>query len=181
MTSDDISELAAGLVLGTLEPEERARALKARAADPRLKEAVERLERLLAPLAEVLPRETPPSGLFEAIEARIDQAKALLPGTVTVRAGSYDWQPLGKGVDCALLWKNEKSNRRSVLIRMQPGARYESHTHADDEECLVIEGDLVFGELTLKAGDFHFAPKGRVHPPAFSPSSCLLYVTGAAD
>ncbi len=180
MTSDDIEELAVGVALGTLEPEERARALKAKAANPKLREAVERIERRLAPLAEVLPRETPPAGLFEAIEARIDEAKALLPGTVTLRAGSYDWRPLSKGVDCALLWKNEKANRQSVLIRMQPGARYESHGHDDDEECLVIEGDLVFGDLVLKAGDFHFAPKGRAHPPAFSPSGCLLYVTGAA-
>jgi quercetin dioxygenase-like cupin family protein len=53
---------------------------------------------------------------------------------------------------------------------MQPGARYDSHSHEDDEECLVIEGDLVFGHLTVKAGDFHFALKGRTHPPAYGPS-----------
>ena len=114
------------------------------------------------------------------IAARIAEANASLPGTVTLRAGTYDWRPLSQGIDHAVLWVNEAANRKSLLIRMQPGARYESHEHDDDEECLVIEGDLVFGDLVLHAGDFHFAPKGRTHPPAYSPSGCLLYVTCAA-
>jgi quercetin dioxygenase-like cupin family protein len=173
----EIDELAAGLALGTLDPGERAAARELEAHDPAFRRQVEAIERRLAPLAAGLPAEAPPAGLLAAIEARIDEAKAALPGTITLRAGEYDWQPLGEGIDAALLWRNEKASRQSLLIRMQPGARYESHAHEDDEECLVIEGDLVFGELTLKTGDFHFAPKGRTHPSAFSPSGCLLYVT----
>lgn len=179
MGGSGIDETAAGLALGMLEADERAQAREREARDPAFKHEVETIERRLAPLAAVLPSEGPPPALFAAIEARIDEARAALPGTITLRAGEYDWQPLAEGIDTAILWRNDKVNRQSMLIRMQPGAHYESHSHEDDEECLVIEGDLVFGGLTLKAGDFHFAPKGRMHPPAYSPSGCLLYVISA--
>ena len=180
MTQEEIQELAAGLVLGTLRGDERSRALMLEQSEPEFMRAVAALERSLAPLLSVLGEESPPADQFAAIEARIDQARATLPGTFTMRAGSYDWQPLAEGVDAAMLWHNEKAKRRSMLIRMQPGAHYKSHEHDDDEECFVIEGDLVFGEVRLKAGDFHLAPRGRNHPPAYSPSGCLLFITAAA-
>lgn len=178
--SMDLDQLAADIALGGADAEGRARALKDAESNPELRRKVENLERRLAPLAELLPQEAPPAGMFAGIEARIAAAKAALPGTVTMRASAYEWQPISEGIDQAVLWVNEKANRKSLLIRMEPGARYESHAHEDDEECLVIEGDLVFGELVLKAGDFHFAPKGRTHPPAYSPSGCLLFITAAA-
>lgn len=180
MTTEDRSDLAVGLALGTFTSSERADALGSEARDPELKRAVEQLERKLAPLAATLPPEMPPAGVLDSVEARIEAEGASLPGTRTLRAGQYDWQSLGEGIDAVILWRNEETKRQSLLIRMQPGARYASHEHEDDEECLVIEGDLVFGDLTLKAGDYHFAPKGRTHPPAFSPSGCLLFITGAA-
>lgn len=178
--SMDLDQLAAEIVLGGTDAEGRARALEDADRNPELRRKVESLERRLAPLAGLLAREAPPASVFAGIEARIATAKAALPGTVTMRAGAYDWQPISEGIDQAILWVNEKAKRTSLLIRMQPGARYDSHEHDDDEECLVIEGDLVFGDLVLKAGDFHFAPKGRTHPPAYSPSGCLLFVTAAA-
>jgi len=177
---EDTQELATGLALGTLDADERLRALDLEQREPELRRAVENIERRLAPLVALLPEIAPPPDAFAGIEARIQSAQAALPGTITLRAGSYDWQPLAEGVDAAILWRNQQTKRQSMLIRMQPGANYESHEHDDDEECLVIEGDLVFGQLLLKAGDFHFAPKGRTHPPAFSPSGCLLFVTAAA-
>lgn len=176
----DLDQLAADIALGGADAEGRARALKDAERNPELRRKVEKLERRLAPLAELLPREAPPAGMFASIEARIAEAKAALPGTVTMRAATYDWQPVSEGIDQAILWVNEKAKRTSFLIRMQPGASYASHEHEDDEECLVIEGDLVFGDLVLEAGDFHFAPRGRTHPPAYSPSGCLLFVTAAA-
>jgi len=178
--SMDLDQLAADIALGGADAEARTRALEDAERNPELRRKVETLERMLAPLAELPPHEAPPAGTFTGIEARIAAANAALPGTVTMRAGAYNWQPISEGIDQALLWVNEKANRKSLLIRMQPGARYESHEHEDDEECLVIEGDLVFGDLVLKAGDFHFAPKGRTHPSAYSPSGCLLFVTSAA-
>lgn len=181
MTPEELERLATGLVLGTLDERERADTLALKARDPSLKRAVQRLQTMLAPLDTTLGQEAPPPGTFEGIEAHIEAAKAPLPGTTTLRAGSYDWQPLSQGVDMAVLWQNEKAKRQSLLIRMQPGAHYESHEHDDDEECLVIEGDLAFGDVLLKAGDFHFAPAGRPHPAAYSPSGCLLFITSALD
>ncbi|RUP00363.1 cupin domain-containing protein [Hyphomicrobium sp.] len=177
MTTNEFEELVAGLVLGGLSQDERrhAGAIEQREAD--LHHAVDAIAMRLSPLATLISPAEPPPDLFAGIETRIAEADAALTGTLTLRADAYDWRPLSDGVETALLWRNEKANRQSSLIRMKPGARYQSHDHDDDEECLVIQGDLKFGDLLLKAGDFHFAPKGRTHPSAFSPSGCLLYIT----
>lgn len=64
-------------------------------------------------------------------------------------------------------------------MRVAPGSTYPSHVHKIDEECLVLEGELRFGDLALQAGDFHLARAGHQHPPATSPKGCLLYISGA--
>jgi anti-sigma factor ChrR (cupin superfamily) len=63
-------------------------------------------------------------------------------------------------------------------MRVTPGAVYPAHAHDGDEECLVLEGEVSFGELTLRAGDFHLARKGHRHPQASSPQGCVLYISG---
>jgi len=78
-----------------------------------------------------------------------------------------------------LLWENRVLRRQSLLVRVAPGAVYESHDHPDDEECYVVEGDLAFGDLQLTAGDYHLAHKGGRHPPARSRAGCLLFITNA--
>ena len=45
------------------------------------------------------------------------------------------------------------------------------------EECLVLEGDLIMGDLKLLPGDFHLAAKGSAHPSATTVSGCLLYLS----
>ena len=46
-----------------------------------------------------------------------------------------------------------------------------------EDVCLVLEGELRFGDLPLAAGDFPFARKGHRHPTAGQPdSACLLYI-----
>jgi ChrR Cupin-like domain len=65
-------------------------------------------------------------------------------------------------------------------VRALPGATYYSHLHDQGhEECLVLEGDLIMGDLKLLPGDFHLAAKGSTHPPATTMSGCLFYLSGA--
>lgn len=179
MVLDAIEELAAGYVLGTLSAGERAIARDLEAANADFARQVSAWEARLAPLAASGEAEPPPAGLFAAVEQRVDEAKAELPSTITLRGATRQWVKMAEGVDVSVLWQSPALKRQSVLIRMAPNVHYDSHEHADDEECLVIEGDLQFGELKLGAGDYHFAPKGRTHPPAYSRGGCLLFVTTA--
>jgi hypothetical protein len=45
------------------------------------------------------------------------------------------------------------AKRRSMLVRALPGATYELHVHDEGfEECLVLEGDFIIGDLKLLPG-----------------------------
>jgi anti-sigma factor ChrR (cupin superfamily) len=115
--------------------------------------------------------------VFQAVLAQIDSDGVQLPGFSTQRASAAGWLDLSPGVTCRVLREDAAIGRRSVLIRMQPGAAYHSHAHDDTEECLVIEGDLRFGDLELRAGDFHVALEGSVHPVGHTVGGCLLHIT----
>lgn len=162
--------------LGLLRGEERVHLEAQLATDPNLRLQVERWLGVFAPLEGGDEAETPPSGLFETILNRIDDEGMQLPGTLTRRGATADWIEHSPGITYRVLHIDDKLKRQSLLVKMQPGAVYQSHGHDLDEECLVIEGDLRFGDLHLHAGDFHLASPPMVHPTGRSESGCLLHV-----
>jgi anti-sigma-K factor RskA len=177
MKPDDDEITAAEFSLGTLDAAERSRLNDAISRDPALDKLVQSWDRWLAPLGDALPRVQPPAYLWAKIESRI--AGAGPPGTVTVRATEGEWQPMADGVECKVLWQNAAVGRQSLLVRIAPGAMYQSHRHAQDEECVVLAGDLSFGDHLLNVGDYHLAHKGSTHPLASSKAGCLLYINTA--
>lgn len=148
-------------------------------ADEALAGAAARWEVRFGELARALPPEAPRPELLDEVLARVRTAEGRGKWTVTVRAEEGTWRPFAPGVTVKLLWADRQSGRRAVLMRVEPGSTYPSHAHEVDEECLVLEGELRFGDLVLRAGDFHLARAGHRHPPATSPGGCLLYVSGA--
>ena len=70
-------------------------------------------------------------------------------------------------------------NRETFMAWLQPGAEYVDHDHDQDEEIYMIEGDLIIGDLVLKAGDFHVARAGRHHPVHRTKTGCLCLITQA--
>jgi anti-sigma factor ChrR (cupin superfamily) len=149
------------------------------AADP----AVARWEVRLGVLAAAVPPMTPPQAVFDRALAQVRGARSAPStsggGTLTVRAEEGSWRFMAPGVTVKTLWRDRRSGRWSALLRVEPGAIYPPHDHDEDEECLVLEGELRFGDLLLKAGDFHLARKGHRHPGATSAGGCLLYLSGA--
>src|SRR5262245_27927675 len=144
MKPDDNEITAAAFCLGTLDAAERSRLNDAISRDPALDRLVQSWDRRLAPLVDALPPGQPPADPRAKIESRM--AGAGLPGTLTVRATESEWRPMADGVECKVLWQNAAMGRQSLLVRIAPGATYESHHHAQDEECLVRAGDLSFGD-----------------------------------
>ncbi len=175
MKQDDI--IAVEYVLGLARGEQR-QAIEARlTSDADLRSRVQRWQDDFASLP-VAGEERLPNDIFQAVLARIDFEGSKLPGSITLRASEAGWLTMSEGVTYRVLREDHAIGRQAMLIRLEPGAVYQSHQHEDDEECFVIEGDLHFGDLELRAGDFHVALKGTAHPPSRSVTGCLLHITG---
>ena len=167
--------IAAEYVLGLARGRER-QAIEAMVnSDAGLRRSVERWQEAFASL-HVTGGESPRTDSFQSVLGRIDFEGSHQLGWITQRAAEAPWVAMGEGVAYRVLREDPAAGRRAVLIRMQPGAVYQSHSHEIDEECLVIEGDLHFGDLELRAGDFHVALKGTVHPASRTVNGCLLHV-----
>lgn len=68
------------------------------------------------------------------------------------------------------------------VYRMDPGTSSEPHEHAEDEQFLVLEGELIDNDGTVySAGDLVWLKAGTQHV-SHSPTGCLLAVhIGAAE
>lgn len=112
-----------------------------------------------------------------------DLVKALLPGKgaapITVRADQGQWQDLLPGVRTKELWRD--GGERSMLLRMEPGARVPGHPHPCAEDCLLLEGEAWIGDTLFSPGEFQHAPAGSLHRDLTSDVGALMYVHGAAD
>ena len=125
--------------------------------------------------------EPAPVGLFEKVLEKIDEEGSHLPGTQTKRAAAADWYQISPGIEGRVLHVDQALKRRYLLVRMQPGSTYHSHSLHADEQALVLEGDLRFGDLVLSAGDFHVATPTSSHPPGRTVNGCLVHVVMGID
>jgi anti-sigma factor ChrR (cupin superfamily) len=125
-------------------------------------------------LARTLPVSVPPARLRGRV-----LAEAVLPRGVValVRGGAMKWQPTPfTGVSIARLYEDPTRGELTSLVRMMPGARYPSHRHAGIEHCYVVEGDVVFEDHTLTAGDYSAGSPERDHTSATTTQGCLLFI-----
>lgn len=94
-------------------------------------------------------------------------------GLYTVRAQEGEWVKMNADIEVKLLRGDMQS--RSYLMRLYPGARVPPHLHVEvDEECYVLEGEARIGNLHLRAGDFHLAPRGVPHDWLCTDAGALL-------
>lgn len=171
--------LAAEFALGLLRGQQRDDVTALAASDDAVRSQVESwqdhfttLDGLNSADADIAP----PLGQFEKILDRIDAAGLQIPGTRTQRGTHAAWKDVGPGIKSRILHVDRPNNRLSVLIRMVPGAVYNSHSHGIDEETLVIEGDWNIGGLELKAGDYHVASTQARHGEGRTVAGCLIHV-----
>jgi anti-sigma factor ChrR (cupin superfamily) len=171
-------ELAQGYVVGTLDGSERERVRIRAIEDRAFNNLVSDWEMKLAPLA--LGEEAQvPAEAFGKIEARLKASQVELPGTITKRHGEGEWVEASPGLKIKVMHENPKLNRWTFMAWLQPGAEYVDHDHDQDEEIYMIEGDLIIGDLVLKAGDFHIAKAGKHHPTHRTKTGCICLITQA--
>ena len=118
----------------------------------------------------------PSTALRGRILQRVRQATSS-SGLTTIRAQTQDaWRTVAPGIEFKMLTYNPDHASKSFLLRAQPGTRMPPHGHNGYEECLVMEGEFCFGDLTLRAGDFHGADASVTHVDAYTENGVLVYL-----
>ena len=173
-----LDELAGEYVLGTLDGEARDRFEARLSTDGEAQQAVAQWEARLSSLVDREPELQPSGEVWSAIRARLEDEP--FPGIVTVREDEGVWAEQTPGIAIKTLHVDRESGVTSLLMRMEPGSRYPAHKHTGDEECLMLSGEVSFGDLILRAGDYHLAPKGMVHQEAYSATGALVFIRSHA-
>jgi anti-sigma factor ChrR (cupin superfamily) len=170
--SDDIRERASLYQLGLLDQAE-AGVFEHHLADCDVcRREVRELGDVVTELAFALPESRPGARVREELMRRT------APASVLMRAGEGDWQASGfEGVDVKQLFADPLTGNVTSLVRMQPGAKYPPHRHAGNEHCYVLQGNLVFVDHTLSAGDYEVSPPSTDHAVVTTSLGCLLLIT----
>lgn len=114
---------------------------------------------------------------WKAWRPEAEQASALIRG-----AAASAWRPAGfAGVEVRELAVDPDGAFVTMLIRMAPGASYPAHEHGGAEDCYVLQGDLVIGDLTLSSGDFQRMEAGTRHPVQRTERGCLLFLRSSTE
>jgi anti-sigma factor ChrR (cupin superfamily) len=125
-------------------------------------------------LVESIPASAPPSELRRRVLAEASLPRGLL---ALVRGGLLEWRSTSfDGVSVARLYEDPMQGELASLVRMAPGAHYPSHHHAALEHCYVLEGDLIFDDHTMTAGDYSAGRPDREHSSATTTRGCLLFI-----
>ncbi len=169
--SDRLCSLAAQFVLGALDAiEERGFEDHLKACASCAQEVIDHQE--IAAFMAVISATEPPPGLRDRVLAGISP---VVQPAALVRRNEGQWLKTPfPGVEARQLFTDPVTGNVTSMVRLQPGARYPSHFHAGLEHCYVLEGDLVFQDHVLFAGDYEVAAVHSIHSPVTSNAGCLL-------
>jgi anti-sigma factor ChrR (cupin superfamily) len=137
---------------------------------------------VLEELAALVPAEQPDGAVRDQLFARIGAAAHHTPENIPahmklVRATGQKWQRLPfPGVEVRPLL-----GKKTLLVRMQPGAAYPSHEHAQAEQCYVLEGSIQDDNgITARAGDFVCMAAGSTHGEIRTETGCVFLIAYTA-
>ncbi len=129
-------------------------------------------------LAEAVEPIAPPEARASELKARVMtriHGKKIFD-LKTIKAEEGEWVTLMPGIEKKILNVSADGKIQSYLLKMAPGAIFPAHEHAADEECLMLEGEAMFGDLCLKAGDYHLAKKGSRHGMASTDKGAMAFL-----
>jgi anti-sigma factor ChrR (cupin superfamily) len=118
---------------------------------------------------------TPPP---ESLRRRVLEKVFIAKPAALVRREEGEWtESAFPGLSIKQLFADPATGNVTSMIRMRPGASYPGHLHAGFEHCYVLEGDLVFEDHALSAGDFEVAAPHTRHGTVTTTAGCLLLIT----
>lgn len=127
-------------------------------------------------LEAAVPLVTPPPALRARLLSRLAQYCATGPIT-ELRQNEGAWVPTGiPGVDQRMLYTDPATRYSTYYLRFAPGAVVPPHRHKTNEQCLVMEGDLYWDDLSYGPGDFVVAAANTLHSPISSKDGALVLI-----
>ena len=164
MPSMELEELAALDAAGALDEHEQ-RLLRERLSEASADERAA-IARIYDSAAQLLIEQTTaagaveaPAGARERLMARVNASKLY-----SLRADQGTWGPGPvPGTRVKLLSIDRQRNSATILMRVDPGAKYPPHHHSGGEDCYVISGEIIVAGQRLHAGDFHRADGDSDH------------------
>ena len=118
--------------------------------------------------------ERPSAGL----KARLMAAIAVPAGVHVLRQSEGVWkQTPFTGVSYKSLFVDRETAMHTLLLRLEPGARYPRHRHKRPEQCLVLRGEVeIDATLRIEAGDFEWADGETIHDSISTATGCELLI-----
>jgi len=92
---------------------------------------------------------------------------------------NQNWVELAAGVYKQDLWSD--NYRSSHMYRLEPGAMIPAYAHLQDEECMILQGEVFLGDVLLRAGEYQFAPAGSQHGDITTDVGGTLFLRGPQD
>lgn len=130
---------------------------------------------LYAEMLAALPEVTPPESLRDKVMTRVRADVRFHEGLRTIRADE-GWMQFAPGIEVKMLFRDEAAGTKSFLARLAPGVTMPEHDHHTSEECIVLEGEVTLGDITIRAGDYHLARGGAHHGALTTHTGALLYL-----
>lgn len=179
MSTTDLEELAALDAAGALdEGEQRDLHAKLAAATAEERAAIAHIYELAAQFAVERATHEPAPAVRERM---MERAKASRLYSLRSHEGTWTPGPV-PGTRVKLLSLDRLRNSATLLMRVDPGARYPAHHHSGGEDCYVISGEIIVAGQRLHAGDFHRADADSDHGVLASDTGAeVLLVVSAAD
>jgi DNA-binding CsgD family transcriptional regulator len=106
--------------------------------------------------------------IFSDIAEEADGDKGLF----FINSADVEWNEVMPGISIKVLFKDEKRNYSTKLVKMEPGARYPRHLHRAPEELYMLEGDFQVAGRSLAPGDYHRADSKSIHNETSTRSGC---------
>lgn len=131
---------------------------------------------VVAALGAAIPEVQPPPAVKDRLLAQIGSGS---PGLTIRRRTDDRFTPTRfPGVAVRLLNLDRERRQFTALMKVEPGGRIPEHAHDGPEECLVLEGELLVGDIRLRAGDYQRVEPGTDHREQWTDTGALLFLTG---
>ncbi len=99
--------------------------------------------------------------------------------SLSIKANESDWVEVQDGVFKKDLCIDGETSSR--FFRLESDTTMAGHPHSLDEECMMLSGDLFFGDILLQAGDYQLTPKGSGHLDIYTDTGALFFIRGAVQ
>ena len=175
-TDSDLYGQAALYLFGQL-PAAEAKAFDD-GADQAHRDALVEMTKVAASLALTASPVEPPPDLKLGVMERINRHPH--PGLFSKRVQEQGpWKPsrTTPGISYKKLYFDKDSGLVTMLVKMEPGARFDAHTHRRTEQCLILEGELRYSDDKIyRAGDFTWAEAGSIDPALYTVEGNVLLI-----